>query len=158
MKRTTVDWAALLLRIAVGLIFLPHGWSKVFGSGGPAAFAHDLPSYGIPAFLGYIAAWAELLAAPLLLLGFLVRIDALLLACTMGVAVFVVQLPDALHDVAPGTPTLFAALQGVELPLSLFAACLALALLGAGRFSLDAVLRVDERVGRALQPTRFARG
>ncbi|HKO56582.1 MAG TPA: DoxX family protein [Thermoanaerobaculia bacterium] len=146
MKRTSADWAALLLRIAVGLIFLPHGWSKVFGAGGPAAFAHDLPGYGIPAFLGYIAAWAELLAAPLLILGFLVRLDALLLACVMGVAVFVVQLPDALNDVAAGTPRLFAALLGTELPLSLFAACLALAFLGAGRFSLDALLRVDERL------------
>ncbi|HEV7920723.1 MAG TPA: DoxX family protein [Thermoanaerobaculia bacterium] len=154
MKRTSVDWAALLLRLAVGLIFLPHGWSKVLGAGGPAAFVHDLPGYGIPAFLGYIAAWAELLAAPLLILGLLVRLDAFLLACTMGVAVFVVQLPDALHDVPPGTPTLFAVLQGTELPLSLFAACLALTLLGAGRFSLDAVLRVDERMGDRLRRRR----
>jgi putative oxidoreductase len=146
MKRTSADWAALLLRIAVGLVFLPHGWSKVFGSGGPAAFADNLPGYGIPSFLGYIAAWTELLAAPLLILGLLVRIDAFLLACTMAVAVFVVQLPDALHDVPPGTPTLFAALGGIELPLSLLAASLALVLLGAGRFSLDGVLRVDERM------------
>src|SRR5260370_2070484 len=54
MKRIGSDIAVLLLRAALALIFIPHGWSKVMGAGGVGAFVQDLPSYGIPAFLGYI--------------------------------------------------------------------------------------------------------
>ena len=140
MKRTGTDVAVLLLRVALALIFIPHGWSKVMGTGGVAAFVQDLPSYGIPAFLGYIAAWSELAGSMLLLFGLLARVDAFLLACTMGVATFVVQLPDALRDRQPGANAYFAAMHGIELPFALLAAALAVVILGPGRFSLDAVL------------------
>jgi putative oxidoreductase len=146
MKKWTIDTSAFLLRLAAGLIFFPHGWGKVFGAGGAATFAQDMPSYGIPAFLGYAAAYSELICAVLLIAGLLTRLDALLLGCTMFVATFVVQLPDALRDPQGGGNKLFAALHGIELPLALLAICLALMLLGAGRLSLDYALRVDERV------------
>jgi putative oxidoreductase len=106
-----------------------------------------MPSYGLPVFLGYVAAYSELICAILLLAGLLTRLDALLLACTMFVATFVVQLPDALRDPQGGGNKLFAALRGIELPLALLAICVALLLLGGGRLSLDSLLRVDERVG-----------
>ncbi|HEX6083469.1 MAG TPA: DoxX family protein, partial [Thermoanaerobaculia bacterium] len=84
------DVAALLLRVVAGLIFLPHGWSKVMGEGGASAFAADLAaSYHIPAFLGHVAAWAELAGAILLIAGLFTRVDAFLLAATMFVAAFV---------------------------------------------------------------------
>ncbi|HET7433582.1 MAG TPA: DoxX family protein [Thermoanaerobaculia bacterium] len=140
------DIAALILRIVTGLIFIPHGWSKVFGSGGAAAFAADVPTYGLPAFLGYIAAYAEFFGAALLILGLLTRLDAFLLACTMAVATFLVQLPDALYEVQPGSIKLFVALRGIETPLALLAMSLAVMFLGGGRFSLDALLRTEERV------------
>ena len=99
MKSVTSDLAALLLRVVAGLIFLPHGWSKVAGDGGVASFAADLArDYGFPLFLGYLAAWTEVVGAILLIAGLLTRLDALLLAGTMFVAAFVVQLPDALRD------------------------------------------------------------
>lgn len=146
MKKWTIDTAAFVLRLATGLIFLPHGYGKVFGAGGPATFAQDMPSYGVPVLFGYIAAYAELVCAVLLIAGLLTRLDALLLGCTMFVATFIVQLPDALRDPQGGGNKLFAALHGIELPLALLAICVALLLLGAGRFSLDWLLRVDERV------------
>ena len=147
MKKWTIDGAALLLRVAAGLIFIPHGFSKVFGTGGPAASAHDMPSFGIPALLGYVAAYSELFGAILLIGGLLTRLDALLLTCTMVVAVFVVQLPDALKDPeAGGGNRLFAALHGIELPLALLAITGGILLIGPGRFSLDSLLRTEERV------------
>jgi putative oxidoreductase len=141
MSKNAPDVAALVLRLAAGLIFLPHGWSKVAGAG-PAAFAADMAAnYHIPAFLGYVAAYSELVGGVLLILGLLTRLDALLLAGTMFVAAFIVQLPDALYEVPPGAIKLFVALKGIELPLAMFAICLSLVLTGGGRFSLDALLR-----------------
>ena len=152
MKPKAPDVAALLLRVAVGLIFIPHGYSKVFGHGGVSSFASDLPSYHIPSFLGYIAAYAEFFGAILLIAGLLTRLDAFLLACTMAVAVVVVQLPDAMNDVPAGANRFFVVMKGIEMPLSLFAATGALVLLGGGRFSLDAALKLEQRVsGRRSQ-------
>ena len=145
------DFASLVLRVAAGLIFLPHGYSKVFGSG-VAAFAADMPSYGLPIFLGYIAAYAEFFGSIALIAGLLTRIDAFLLACTMFVAAFVVQLPDALHEAQPGTVKLFAILRGIELPLAMFAITAAVTILGPGRFSLDGVLGLEGKIMNAFRP------
>ena len=142
MKRIAPDVAALLLRVAAALIFLPHGWAKIAGEGGSAAFAAGIAeSYGIPTFLGHLAAYAEVVGAVLLLPGLLTRLDALLLAATMFVAAFVVQLPDALFEVPPNAIRAFVAIRGIETPLAMFAICCALVLTGAGRFSLDHALR-----------------
>lgn len=143
MNNWRTDVSTLLLRVVAGAIFIPHGYSKVFGEGGAAAFSADLPSYHIPVFLGYLAAYAEFFGAILLIAGLLTRIDALLLAGTMFVATFVVQLPDALHD--PDAHGYRAVLHNIELPLSLFAITTAIIFLGPGRFSLDSVLRIETR-------------
>ena len=141
MARYASDVAALILRIAAGLIFLPHGWSKIAGDGGAGAFAADISSnYGIPSLLGYVAAYSEVIGGILLILGLLTRLDAFLLGATMFVAAFIVQLPDALYEVPPGSIKTFVAIRGIEMPLALFAICLALLLTGAGKFSLDALL------------------
>lgn len=142
MTRIAADAAALLLRVVAALIFLPHGWSKIAGEGGSAAFAAGLAeSYGIPTFLGHLAAYSEVVGAVLLLAGLFTRVDAFLLAATMFVAAFVVQLPDALFEVPPNAIRAFVAIRGIETPLAMFAICCALLLTGGGRFSLDQALR-----------------
>ena len=147
MSKWTGDVAALILRVSAGLIFLPHGWSKIGGEGGAAGFAADISAnYGIPAVLGHLAAWSELAGALLLIAGLFTRVDAFLLAATMFVATFVVQLPDALYEVPPGAIKTFVALRGIETPLAMLAICLAIMLLGPGRVSLDHVLRLGERL------------
>lgn len=149
MSRLGSDIALLLLRVVAGAIFLPHGWSKIAGEGGAAAFAADIAAnYRIPAFLGYVAAYAEVFGAVLLIAGLLTRLDALLLAGTMFVATFIVQLPDALYEVQPGAIKTFVALRAIETPLAMLAICLALVLLGAGRISLDHVLGIEEKLLR----------
>jgi putative oxidoreductase len=140
MNRWRTDTAILVLRVATGLIFIPHGVSKVFGAGGVAKFASGLPSYGIPTVLGYVAAYSELIGGILLIVGLLTRVAALLLGGTMFVAAFVVQLPDAVRDPDAGANKVFAAIRGMELPLSILAAMIALLLLGAGKYSLDGLI------------------
>jgi putative oxidoreductase len=120
MRKWTTDVTALVLRVAAGLIFFPHGWSKVTGEG--------------------VAAYAELVGAALLIVGLLTRLDALLLAGTMFVATFIVQLPDALFEVPPGSIKLFVALHGIELPLAMLAMCVSLTMMGGGKYSLDALI------------------
>ncbi|MEO8382400.1 MAG: DoxX family protein [Acidobacteriota bacterium] len=152
------DAAALVLRVAAGLIFLPHGWSKITGEGGSAAFAADIAAnYHLPVLLGHVAAWSELLGGVLLIAGLLTRIDAFLLASTMFVAAFIVQLPDALFEVPPNAIKTFVALRGIETPLALFAISLALLLLGPGRVSLDHLLGIERRA-RGLFPKKPAAG
>lgn len=156
MTKVTTDVAALILRLAAGAIFLPHGWSKIASEGGSAAFAADMAAnYGIPTFLGHLAAWTELAGAILLVAGLLTRLDALLLAGTMFVAAFIVQLPEALYEVPADAIKSFVVLRAIELPLAMFAMCLAIVLIGPGRVSLDHLLRVEER-GRALLPKKKA--
>ncbi|MBV8519841.1 MAG: DoxX family protein [Acidobacteria bacterium] len=147
MRKLPHDLAALILRVAAGLIFLPHGWSKIAGEGGASAFAADIASnYHLPTFLGHLAAWSELAGGVLLLVGLFTRLDALLLAGTMAVATFVVQLPDALYGADPHAIKFFVLMRGIELPLAMLAMTLALLLTGGGRFSLDALLGIETRV------------
>jgi putative oxidoreductase len=156
MSKITTDIAALILRLAAGAIFIPHGWPKIAGEGGPAAFAADMAAnYGIPTFLGHLAAWTELVGAILLIAGLLTRLDALLLSGTMFVAAFIVQLPEALYEVPAGAIKSFVILRAIELPLAMFAITLAIVCIGPGRASLDHLLRVEERF-RALLPKKKA--
>jgi putative oxidoreductase len=130
------------------LIFIPHGWSKIAGEGGAAAFAADIAAnYHLPLLLGHLAAWSELAGGALLIVGLLTRVDAFLLAATMFVATFIVQLPDALYEVPPGAIKFFVALKGIETPLALFAICTSLLLTGGGRFSLDSLVRMYRQRG-----------
>ena len=90
MPKVTSDIAALILRLAAGAIFIPHGWPKIMGEGGAAVFAADMAAtYGIPTFLGYLAAYSEVIGAALLIAGLFTRLDALLLTGTMFVAAFI---------------------------------------------------------------------
>jgi len=51
--------ALLILRIVIGVIMVAHGYHKVFG--GLGQFSHMVGNMGLPAWLGYVAAFTELL-------------------------------------------------------------------------------------------------
>lgn len=148
IKQSAIGISALILRVALGLIFIPHGFAKVFGADGPGAFASDMPQYGIPAFLGYIAALAEFFGAALLLAGLLTRFNAFLLACVMIAAIVVVHGPEARMVEAHGLMRLMAMVKEIEFPLSLLVIAVALVLLGGRRFSLDQLFNLEDRVLR----------
>lgn len=75
----------LLIRVAVGLVFLAHGWMKVGNlSGVEGMFA----GFGLPGATGIFIAWLEVLGGLALILGILPRLFALAFGIEMLVAVF----------------------------------------------------------------------
>lgn len=117
----------LVLRIAVGLIFLTHGYPKLTRSA--AAMQGMFVQHGLPAQLVYVAGVLETFGGVLLILGLFARPAALLLALEMGVAIVKVHSGRGIM-----------ALHEYEFPLALGTACLALATVGAGVLSGDHLL------------------
>lgn len=131
---TSSSFATVPLRLALTAVFFAHGAGKVFGLfGGPGLnnFVHSGPApfaFMRPAWLWWgAAAISELLGSVLVFFGFLTRVGAFLLACTMLTAVIGVHWPAGF----------FANKGGYEYPMALFAMALALLIAGGGFASVD---------------------
>jgi putative oxidoreductase len=148
-SRFSTSFGLFMLRLFVGGLFAAHGYPKVFGGGetqlpdqvarylgtdfvqamqgGPAGFAEALRSMGIPMpavsarFVGIL----ELAGGLFLIVGLLTRPIALLLAINMAVGIRKAHWPQGL--MAAG---------GMEYPLLLLGACLALTFAGPGKISV----------------------
>lgn len=128
-----MDWAIFVLRVVLGFIFLGHGLQKCFGlfaGPGIGGFSEMLSGMGFkPAlFWAYIAAYTELIGSLCLISGVFIRIAAVFLLILMIVAIFKVHL----------TKGLFLSAGGFEYALLIAAACLTLAIAGAGKLSIAA--------------------
>ncbi|MFT5706936.1 MAG: putative oxidoreductase [Oceanospirillaceae bacterium] len=133
---TASGFDTLAIRVGAGVIFAAHGSQKLFGwfgGYGLEGTAGWMTSIGLdPGLLmALMAGGAEFLGGLLLIIGFLVRPAALLLAITMLVAIFTVHLPNGL----------FMANNGYEFGLALLALSVALVIRGAGSFSADRLLQ-----------------
>lgn len=128
----------LVLRLALGLVILPHGLQKTFGWFGGYGFDATLGYFagiGIPAALGALAIAAESLGAAALLAGLTTRIAAFGIGVTMVVA--------SLFHRANGFFMNWSGAQkgeGVEFHILAIALAIALVIGGAGRASVDRVL------------------
>lgn len=137
------DWGLTVLRIVVGVVFLMHGWQKLFDLGipGVAGFFGDL---GVPAPL--LAATGvsvlEAVGGAALIAGLLTRPLAALLVMNMLGAALLVHAPNG-----------FFLPNGVEFVLLLGASSAALAISGPGVFAIDRVLTGQSRRLRVLRPT-----
>src|SRR5713226_10229704 len=86
------DFGLLALRLVLGLVFLGHGAQKAFGAfGGPglAGASGFMASLGLQRarFWAATAAFGELLAGALLLVGVLLPVAAALIVATMVVEI-----------------------------------------------------------------------
>jgi putative oxidoreductase len=115
--------ALLLLRAALGIIFITHGYPKLVHG---AAMQNFFIEHGLPGYFLFIAGVLELFGGGLLLLGLFTRGAALLLAIEMGVAIWKVH---SAHGIL--------AVHEYEFPLAVAMACFALATIGAGLISID---------------------
>src|SRR3712207_5049776 len=75
------SWSLLLLRLALGSVFFPHGAQKVFGWFGGHGFAGTMGYFtgamGIPAIFAFLAIAAEFAGSLALVAGFFTRLAAL---------------------------------------------------------------------------------
>jgi putative oxidoreductase len=133
---TDASWSPLALRVPVGIIFAAHGAQKLFGwfgGYGLEGTGQWMASIGLaPGYLmALLAGSAEFFGGLALILGLLVRPAAAVLAFTMAMAILSVHIGKGL----------FMANNGYEFGLALMVVALSLAISGAGRASLDALLR-----------------
>ena len=117
------------MRFCTGAILVPHGYAKLFQGGAAGLASTFFVKWGLPAPMAW-AYWIgilEFFGAIFLALGLLTRPVALLLAIEMAVAVIVVHLPNGYFWLS----------RGVEFPLLLGLLCLAIAVRGGDRLSID---------------------
>ena len=138
---TSPTWFTLPVRLGLAAVMIAHGAQKVLGSfNGPGfkAFISGNTPFGFmkPTWLWLAAAaLSELVGGACVGLGFLTRVGAFFIACTMLTAVLGVHLPNGF----------FGANRGYEYPLTLLAMALALLIAGGGQASVDRALSGGRR-------------
>ena len=126
IDQRTAPYAALLLRAALGIMFVAHALLKyyVFTLPGTVQFFQGL---GLPGFLAYATFWAELVGGALILLGLGARYVSLALVPVLLGAAWA-------HA---GNGWVFSAPNGGwEYPVFLVIVSVAVALLGDGAYAL----------------------
>ena len=123
----TDDLGRLVLRLSIGILMLMHGIAKLGGDVG--WISGLLTKSGLPAEFAYGVYVGEILAPVLLIAGVWTRASALVIAVNMLFAVGLVHM----HELTTVTKTGAWALETQGL---FFFGALAVALIGAGRYSL----------------------
>lgn len=123
----TDDAGKLVLRCVLAALLLFHGAAKVMG--GVGGIGDMLATHGAPAALSYLVYVGEVIAPLLILVGLYTRPAALVVAINMVVAVLLVHTSQFFTRNGQGGWAL-------ELQAMFFAGAVAVALLGAGRYSL----------------------
>ena len=142
--RRMTDFAALLLRVSMGLMFLAHGIVLKYLTYTPAGTAAYFESIGFPAITGALVIAAETLGGLMLIAGLQVRL--------VSMAFIPLMVGASLQHVGNGW--LFSATGGgYEFPVFWTATLLVQALLGSGAYSVDKTAAF----GRLPHPARAAR-
>lgn len=126
------DVALLISRVALGIVLLAHGLQKLNEftlEGTTAAFGQmGVPAAGVAAV---VVTLVEIIGGAALVLGLLTPVVALVNVITLTGALVIVHAENGV----------FVQDNGFELVLALAAGLLVVAALGAGRFSIDALIR-----------------
>lgn len=125
------DLALLVSRVALGVILVAHGWQKLneWTLAGTAGAFSDM---GIPAptAAATFATGVEMIGGVALIIGILTPVVALLNLVNLVGALLLVHAPNGV----------FVTDNGFELVLALSAGLVTIAILGAGKFSIDRLL------------------
>lgn len=129
-----------LFRIVMGLLFALHGTTSVLGLFGGSRGSGNAIEVGV--WPGWYAGLIQLVCGGLIMIGLLTRPAAVLASGSMAYAYFVVHQPEGLLPVQNG---------GVSSALYAWI-FLAIAVLGAGPWSLDALLSRRTAVAAVPEP------
>ena len=124
---TARDTATLLLRIVLGVLGGLHGIGKLHA--GPGMVLDLVTKAGLPSVLGYLVYVGEIVAPALLIVGLWTRAAALVIVVNMLVAISLVHTSQLFMLNKNGGYAL-------ELQAMYLFVAVAIALLGAGRFSI----------------------
>ena len=118
------QYAPVLLRLIIGLVFITHGFPKLFVQG-PSGVAGFFGTLGIPLplFFAWVVSLVEFFGGIALILGVMVRHTSLLMAIIMVVAILTTKLGGGFS--------------GMRYDLVLLVANLSLVLSGAGPISIE---------------------
>ncbi|MCB9805795.1 DoxX family protein [Candidatus Nomurabacteria bacterium] len=126
------DLGKLLVRLAIGIVFINAGWLKIQNIEFVVAFFSTL---GFPAFCAYLVAYLEFIGGIAFVLGIFARYFGIALAITMLVAMFKVHWVNG-YSIANN---------GYEYVFLLFLGSVAIVTLGSGRFSLARFFRKNSQ-------------
>jgi putative oxidoreductase len=128
------DLGLLVLRLAVGVVFIAHGWGDASQDGGAATNIANYRDAGIPLpeLSAWFGAYMQLVGGIVVLFGALTRIVSAGFAVVMAGALIFVHAGEPLVMGQDGSGSGFAFI--------MLAASLALLSTGAGRFSADRML------------------
>ena len=129
MVELLVGWAALPLRLILGMLFMNHGYPKLFKDfKGTVKMVQGI-GFKPGGFWAFWLGFAEFFGGLAILLGFATRIGAVLIGIVMLIALY-------LNKVTWKKPMI----GGYELVLIYLAALITLYLLGAGNLSIDSII------------------
>ena len=137
--RTDNDVAALLMRLALGVVFVAHGAQKVlgwWGGYGANATIQYFAKMGLPPLLTILIMAAELGGGLLLIVGFLTRLAALGIGCVMLGAIVLVHSKVGFFMNWAGSQKG----EGFEYHILALGLAVALIFAGGGAFSVDGAI------------------
>jgi len=121
------DTGRLILRLALGVLILLHGIAKLMG--GVAGIVGMVEKAGLPGAVGYLVYIGEVLAPLLLIVGFWTRAAAAVIAINMLFAIGLAHTAQLFELSKTGG-------WAIELQAMYLFTAIAIALLGAGRYSV----------------------
>ncbi len=125
LTRVLPDWGPLFLRLALGTVFIAHGWAKLGTPlGTPEGFNIESWNWPYPVFWAWVVALVEAFGGLLIVVGLLTRLAALLIGSVMAVAIIKIKAEQGFID-------------GFEFEFSLLMIAVALVFTGGGRLSVD---------------------
>jgi len=132
MTNQQAAYAALILRVSLGLMYVAHSLILKYLTYGWDGTVQFFVSLGLPAVTAYLTFWGELVGGALLIAGLGTRWVSLLLIPVLAGATWVHAGNGWVFSAANG---------GWEYPVFLIVVSVLAALLGDGRYALGNVLR-----------------
>lgn len=136
--RTVIDVAFLIIRLAVGIIFMAHGAQKLFGAFGGPGLAGVV---GMMGPLGYLVSIGEFFGGLGLIVGFLSRFSAAALIVIMLGAIATVH----------GKNGFFLDKKGFEYNLALIGLLAPILIAGPGRWAATKILPFPKALAKFIE-------